>query len=333
MNILLINDWEHYSSTEFLIHLLIKNFKEKGHNVQFLTNPSSMRVRNCIKSFKPDIAHFHLALNKGILPYLIIRKRNIPIVQTLHNYWLICRSTHHYLLKKNKLCTNFSFDRCNECPIYGRGNMPLPEKLYPIFNDFTLVAVSNALKKVYNQFGYSNVITIYNGIPKINIPISDKDYILCIASNKPWKGIEIFNYFKKCIDFNFIRAGVSSGRVDPSENGYISSKELNKLYSESSLVLIPSLWEEPGSLIPLEASRCKKPILGFNIGCLPEYSKKITVPYLSFSDLEDTLKRLINNKNKRIKYGIENYKLYKKHFTDKNMSKKYIELFEEILKC
>lgn len=48
-------------------------------------------VQACVRAFKPDVAHFHNTLPL-ISPaaYYAVRAESVPVVQTLHNYRLIC---------------------------------------------------------------------------------------------------------------------------------------------------------------------------------------------------------------------------------------------------
>ncbi len=60
-------------------------------------------LANVIKDFQPDVVHFHNTLpliSKGA--YYVVRKHGIPVIQTLHNYRLICPGA---LLSRNeKIC-------------------------------------------------------------------------------------------------------------------------------------------------------------------------------------------------------------------------------------
>jgi len=67
-----------------------------------------------LNGVKPDIVHIHhlLFLSHGIIDE--IKKRNIPIVYTLHDYWLFCYRGQ--LVKDNlEICSDHSISGCREC--------------------------------------------------------------------------------------------------------------------------------------------------------------------------------------------------------------------------
>lgn len=75
---------------------------------------------NLLDTIKPDIAHIHnlLFLSHGIVNE--IKKRQIPLVFTLHDYGLIC---YKGLLIKDdmSICSGFSIHQCRDCLKYVLG--------------------------------------------------------------------------------------------------------------------------------------------------------------------------------------------------------------------
>jgi len=76
------------------------------------SHQSYSKLYHIIKRIKPDICHVH-----NIFPlispavYKICSDMNIPVIQTLHNYRLIC--TNAYLLRNGRIC-----DECNSHNLY-----------------------------------------------------------------------------------------------------------------------------------------------------------------------------------------------------------------------
>ena len=59
----------------------------------FYNNPeAAIKIEELILAEKPDIAHVHLFWGCGISPYItkVLKKYSIPLVQTVHDYRMIC---------------------------------------------------------------------------------------------------------------------------------------------------------------------------------------------------------------------------------------------------
>ncbi|MEM2260846.1 MAG: glycosyltransferase family 4 protein [Ignisphaera sp.] len=332
MNILIVNDWKEYSGAEIIINILLEEYKNLGHNPKLLVKPLFHEFVREVKTFKPDIIDFHNIILTDITPILYCKKYKIPFVQSLHDYWLVCRFRHYYLVNQNRICDNKILDApiCNSC-LSILFKFPSPSKLYDIYKDVTLVVPSCKMKTVLSNFGYKeeNIKVIYHGIPEYNANIEDQGYVLVVASKMPWKGREIAeNLSKELKDIPFKIVGVQSGKIDKIDPGYISREELYDLYRKSSLVFNPTRWEEPCGLVNLEAMMFHKVVLGLKVGALPEYIQNFT--FNSLEELKDKLIDLMNNKEDRTRYGEENYKNYKERFTSRRMALEYINLMEEI---
>ena len=63
------------------------------------------RVRRLIGDVRPDIAHLHMIDHQLSPSFLsVLKKENIPIVQTIHTYKHVCPSYRLYLMKSGEIC-------------------------------------------------------------------------------------------------------------------------------------------------------------------------------------------------------------------------------------
>ena len=64
-------------------------------------------------------------------------------------------------------------------------------------------------------------------------------------------------------------------RVEPDIHvtfrGWLTSDVLDVLYAESDLLVLPSLWPEPGALVGLEAGRYGLPTVAFDVGGISDW--------------------------------------------------------------
>ena len=63
---------------------------------------------------KPDIVHIQHLIFLSTTIIDKIKKRGIPIVFTLHDYWLICPQWH-FLKKDLSICDNSAISQCLDC--------------------------------------------------------------------------------------------------------------------------------------------------------------------------------------------------------------------------
>lgn len=65
------------------------------------------------------------------------------------------------------------------------------------------------------------------------------------------------------------RSGIAQ-RID--FRGWLPHGELAQLYREADLLVIPSVWDDPGPLVGIEALTLGTPVLGFPVGGIPDYT-------------------------------------------------------------
>lgn len=119
-------------------HLVVKYFQE------------------LLSSFQPDIIHFQHILHLTPDLVKIAHVRNIPVVFTLHDFWLLCHQIK-MIKKNNKLCYNINPIKCTLCH-YQNSNVRLLKA-----DTFDLSI--NRLKKFYWHWirEYENFRYFFNG--------------------------------------------------------------------------------------------------------------------------------------------------------------------------
>lgn len=256
-----------------------------------------------VKKFKPDLIHLHNLhgsyLNHGML-FRYIKRRNIPVVWTLHDCWSFTGYCPHFtLLNCQKWKTG-----CLECAYCKEERYPIVDtaafmwrhkkKWFSGVSKLTIITPSNWLKKMVQESYLNNypVKVINNGIDlsifkpvisdfRIRHEIPEGTFlILGVAFD--WglrKGIDVFiqlaNRLKDDSSILIVLVGTNE-RIEtdlPSNVLAIrrteNQRELAEIYSAADLFVNPTR-EDTFPTVNIEALACGTPVLTFLTGGSPE---------------------------------------------------------------
>ena len=257
------------------------------------------KITEVIDSFKPDIVHMN-NINFQLTPSIIygIKKKGIPIVQTVHDYQMICPNHLLYNFDKNlpcEKCVKGSHFNCvkNKC-IHGstvKSILGVVEaKFYSLLNTYKKVDLyvcpSNFLENKLlsaKEFYKGKTKTIHNFIDKekfINTHRKEENYIVFVGRLSKEKGIEnIAGAAKLLPEYNFVVAG-SGPDEDMLKNipniklaGFLTGDELTRLMGNAKVLLLPSVCYENCPLSILEAHSMAVPVVTMNSGGMAELVK------------------------------------------------------------
>ncbi len=198
------------------------------------------------------------------------------------------------------------------------------------FNTDLVIAVSNAVKNVFVRNGVpeNKIMVLHSGIK-----MAEKLEIFAQKNDIPYRNPLIFGFFGPVHPYKgvhilveaFSKLPLGSARLviygtGPSHfyqslmnkaNSYVEFRgafdDLGKMLMEFDVAVIPPIWEDNAPLVVLESQAGKKPIIGANIGGIPDFVQD-GVNGLLFKagdseDLASKMKILIDSP-----YLIEKYK-------------------------
>jgi len=261
----------------------------------FGTNEVKKKFTNLIKTFNPDIIHLN-NIHSQLSPVLaeIAYKNRIPLVWTLHDYKLLCPS-YHFLLNQRpcELCIsnkiNSLVHKCikNSYPAsllgYAEALIWSRKKLEKYTSIF--ISPSNFLKQKMMDGGFTpgkiNVLPNFFPNDKIidNNP-AKKSFYCYIGRISKEKGIETLlrvasqlpDYHLKIIGegplLNDLKKQFQASHVEFL--GFKPWEEISMILRKSLFSVIPSEWYENNPLSAIESLILGTPILGANIGGIPE---------------------------------------------------------------
>ncbi len=254
------------------------------------------KLRKAILAFKPDIVHlnnYHYQLTPSIL-YECFRQR-VPIVQTLHDAILVCPNYSLFRFDTLKPCEKCRGGRFFNCILHKCVHGSLAKSvlaafgsyLYRLMNPYKkislLISPSCFLSEKMKEMGYcnDNLTVLHNFfVPGRNPEATEKEnYVLYFGRLSKIKGVDILLQAARMLGhIRFVIAGrgedeeafkqAASSNVE--FRGFITGQDLNTLIRKALFSVYPSQWYENCPMSVLESQAAGTPVIGANIGGIPE---------------------------------------------------------------
>jgi glycosyltransferase involved in cell wall biosynthesis len=322
------------------------------------------KIKKVIDLKKPQIAHIHnfnYHLTPSILGPLI--KKRIPIIQTLHDYHIICPSHNLYDFCKMQICTdckgkhffNAAKKRCIKesflKSLVGAIEGYLIKLLRVNSQKIDLfVSPSKFLRDRIIEYGIDSkkICHIPNFIDTDGIQpnLSNDNYFVYFGRLEKFKGVlTLVRAFREIKNSRLLILGrgslndVIQGIIekDNLKNirllGFKKKRDLYRILTNCIATIIPSEWFENNPISALESFAFGKPVIGSNIGGLPEIIREGVTGYLfdagNHRELTKKIQICLNNKSQMIDMGSEARQLVDRKF---NPQRHYDKLFEKYRK-
>jgi glycosyltransferase involved in cell wall biosynthesis len=333
----------------------------------FYSEESKNQLSKLISELNPDIAHIHLykgTLTPSILE--VLKHKKIPIIISLHDYGLLCP---HNLMLDGKMnictrCVNGSPFNCitNKC---NRNNLLLSavssfeyifhKTFFPFDKYFdNIIAVSKFGLQMHQKSEslYDKIVHIYNFYPNLNqtkINSNKGDYFLYFGRLSSEKGIKtLFSAWLKEKRKSKLKV-VGTGELFDELNvltfenssiemlGFKSGVELNTLIKEASFIVVPSEWYENNPLTIIEAYANGKPVIGSNVGGIPEIINDGDTGYLfdmgSINDLSDKITKAESIDDlEYYRLSTNARKFANEHFSEESHYQSLISIYEDLIR-
>ncbi len=332
-------DYSDYSDKNLGWGEKIKSIAKILYNFQAKKN-----LEKLILKFRPEVAHLH-NIYHYLSPSVIhtLKKYNIPIVVTLHDYKLISPNRELYLRgeiwEKSKPAKYYKcfFDKCAKDSYLKSLVCVLEAYLHKFLKIYERVDIfvspSQFLIDKFKDYGFKKeIIKIPN--PIVNQPdiLSGQagEYILYFGRLSQEKGIAdlIEAYARVKTDCKLYIVGEGPERKnleDLTKNkdlvneiifkGYKSGPNLWQLVNKAKFIVFPSRWYENSPYSVIEAMGLKKIVICANLGGTGELIKNRITGFLykvgNIEELANIMKDLVENSSKYGKIGRNAEKLIK----------------------
>jgi glycosyltransferase involved in cell wall biosynthesis len=96
-------------------HEVVHNHEHASFVETYLNPRMDERFERLLADERPDVVHLHHLLNHSLNYPRIAKRRGIPVVFTLHDYWLTCLNYGQRLHPEHGLCDDIDIARCGDC--------------------------------------------------------------------------------------------------------------------------------------------------------------------------------------------------------------------------
>ncbi|MBS1916847.1 MAG: glycosyltransferase [Bacteroidetes bacterium] len=293
----------------------------------------SYEAKNNIKKLltenKVDLVHLnniHHYLTPGsIIPE--IKKYNIPILWTLHDYVILCPNTT--FISKDKVCENCKGGKYYHCITQKCKKGSTMASIVASMESYTnkwlnpykyvdyFLCPSHFIANKFIEFGFDEkrIVKLYNPFDVASIKMNgatinpEKKYIVYVGNILKVKGV--FTLVKAVRDLNIDLYIIGDGESMQELQALTKQNTINNVYflgkknkqevlayvKKSQFVIVPSEWYEnlPYSLV--EALLLSKPVIGAKIGGIPELVLDNKTGYLfepgNETDLKNKISRML----------------------------------------
>jgi glycosyltransferase involved in cell wall biosynthesis len=315
-----------------------------------------------LEDFSPDIVHIHNICGLSLNIPEMARHRKIRTVLTLHDYWGICYK--NTLMKGDGLICE-AFGECEKClPFISSERWTnLPARMRKDY--FTLqlrdvgavISPSAYLAEIYERVGLfrKKIRVVHNGVDvarfqkvqrKENSKVVRFSFIGHLGRHKGVQTIiDALQYVetKDRVKLNLVGEGELKSELEKIAKkagvkklvrfwGQVENRRIEKVYANTDVLILPSLWPENQPVTITEAMACSLPVIASRIGGIPELVEDGKTGYLfdagNPQDLALKMSLFLADPSKISKYGDNGFKKIKQ-YTFENQVDNIIKLYSE----
>ena len=254
------------------------------------------KLGKVLDAFQPDIVHMN-NINFQLTPSVIyaVKKRKIPLVQTVHDYQMICPNHLLYSFGEVKPCERCIDGSKFNCLKYNCIHNSkaksligaIEAKLYSLLKTYKKVDLYICPSKFLEEklllasdIYQGKTLTVHNFIEKKPLPekiTPEKPYVAFASRLSKEKGVTLLYEAAKMLpEYSFLVAGSGPDGDCLKEvpnitmKGFLTGDELTSLMANAKVMLLPSVWYENCPLSILETHAYGVPVITMNSGGMAE---------------------------------------------------------------
>jgi glycosyltransferase involved in cell wall biosynthesis len=234
-------------------------------------------VKHILEKEKPNIVSCHNLAGWSVSAWDSIHALGIPIVQVLHDFYLLCPNSN--MIKGNIPCTK----QCTSCKVLRLTHPHKSKKVNAV------VGISQNILSRFTDASYfknAGKYVIYNTraieepAPKLPRKKNQKLIVGYIGTLSPIKGVEwLIDQFKTLgFSANLLIAGKGEikfeNKLKKAATGhsieFLGYQNSQEFFAKIDVLVVPSLWQEPLGMVAIEALANHIPVIANKAGGLQE---------------------------------------------------------------
>lgn len=286
------------SNVDFHTHSKLSLIKNAFKTIN--SKEARKKIRLVLETFKPDVCHLN-NFNYQLTPSIIVEikkwNKTCKIIYTAHDGQLVCPNHSFKNPSTGNLCEKCvggHFWNCfkNKCVHNSKSKSLIGslEAIYwknkKVYNKIdSIICCSNFMKTKLDTYSIlkNKTVVIHNFVEKpLTIKgLEKKDYVLYFGRYSSEKGIKtLIDVAKRTPDVIFVFAGSGPlaeslvGLDNVRDLGFLSGEKLARVIAEAKLTICPSECYENCPFSVMESLQYGTPVLGSNIGGIPELIKE-----------------------------------------------------------
>ncbi len=290
--------------------------------------PVKKELEKIIDIVKPDVIHTQNLYGISTTVWKTARRKNIPLIHTLHDYWLSEPKIMFWAKLNSKYVdyitapSAYTLEKFKKTGIFDCSKSAVIPNGIPLNMEYHKKIVEQKKQRTDSTIRFLYVGQL---IEKKGLPLLLKAYSKLSAEKKIKTELHICGtgYLKNDV--------LKTAENDKTiiYHGFVDKDGLKKVYELCDVLAAPSVWEEPFGMVAIEAFYYGLTVIGGNVGGLSEILKNMKVGKIiepSVDNLIEAMKyyssreKIISNlaalKNDILQYSISNQaegflKLYK----------------------
>ncbi|HEY3418197.1 MAG TPA: glycosyltransferase family 4 protein [Armatimonadota bacterium] len=319
------------------------------------------RFERFLDRVRPDIIHAH-NIYGGLTTAVcdVSRMRGIPMVLTLHDYKLVCAS--YTMRSHGQVCDRCQHGQFYHCVTQGcHKDSRLYSLLYTLESYFnrwlqkyasikTFICPSHFLAGLieHSWLAHPHVVYLPNSVKCQRAqPVTAGQYALFVGRLSPEKGaMTLLRAVASLqgIPLHVVGDGpMREQLVDYTEQlhcqdriifrGYLQGEALAEAYRQAAMLVIPSEGFENAPMSVLEAMACGKPIIGTQIGGIPELVRHeengLVYEPGDIDTLRAHLERLWTHPTERMAMGQQSRQMIEQQYSLQQHGSRLLDIYQQ----
>ncbi len=326
------------------------------------SNDSYDAVSHLIKQTSPDIAHFHNTFPQ-ISPsaYAACRDSSVPVVQTLHNFRLICPGG--LLMRDGRPCedcvgTSLISAMRHRCY---RGSLPATGAVVwmlmrnrwhgtyqTVVNRYIALTEFAASRLIAGGLPRDRISVKPNSLTSVSTPgMGDGGYVLFVGRLSKEKGVRtLLNAWKRLrrIPLKIIGDGVLKSELEDIADhdglpveflGFRSQSDVFEYMGRAKFIVVPSECYETFGMAVIEAYACGTPVIASRIGSLNEIVEEgvtgVKFDPCNPQDLAEKVQMLWDNSERRKRMRETVRKTFESNYSAEKNLQALVSIYEKTI--